>query len=106
MATAPAEVPAAEGSLRGQKSVHHTSVFLRVVFVWHEQGNQTAMVVVMQHNGSVKGSVPRFRARFEPALPAGQNVLVNVGHVITVLRIETVGQDERSRETGKAATCL
>jgi len=39
-------------------------------------------------------------------LPAGQNVLVNVGHVITVLRIETVGQDERSRETGKAATCL
>jgi len=44
MAKAPAEALAAEGSLRGQKSVHHVSVFVRVVFVWHGQGNQTSIV--------------------------------------------------------------
>ena len=51
-------------------------------------------------------SVRRFRARFEPALPAGQNKLVNVGHVITVLRIQTVGQDEQKKRNSEGANIL
>jgi len=63
MAKALAEVLAG-GDTGDQTSAQHASVFqkvLQVVLVLHEQGNQTVLVVVMQHNGSIR----RFRCRFD-----------------------------------------